>query len=68
MVAPGGTVVPGTKRPYEYGITSPGKVAWRYPRKVFSYSTPAVTDAHHDVYLGTAPERILGPTHNRSPI
>lgn len=42
-VAPNGTVILGTNDPYEYGITPAGTVAWRYPRKVFSYSTPAAT-------------------------
>ncbi|MGH9076270.1 MAG: PQQ-binding-like beta-propeller repeat protein [Acidimicrobiales bacterium] len=42
-VAPDGTVVLGTNDLYEYGITPAGSVAWRYPRNVFSYSTPAAT-------------------------
>jgi outer membrane protein assembly factor BamB len=42
-VAPDGTVILGTNDAFEYGINSTGQVAWRYPRKVFSYSTPAAT-------------------------
>lgn len=42
-VAPDGNVILGTNDPYEYGITPKGTVAWKYPRKVFSYSTPAAT-------------------------
>ncbi|MDQ6782071.1 MAG: PQQ-binding-like beta-propeller repeat protein [Actinomycetota bacterium] len=42
-VAPDGTVILGTNDAYEYGIISSGKVTWRYPRRVFSYSTPAAT-------------------------
>lgn len=42
-VAPDGTIILGTNDAYEYGITPTGTVAWKYPRKVFSYSTPAAT-------------------------
>lgn len=42
-VASDGTIVLGTNDPFEYGITPSGTVAWKYPRKVLSYSTPAVT-------------------------
>ncbi|MDQ6838194.1 MAG: PQQ-binding-like beta-propeller repeat protein, partial [Actinomycetota bacterium] len=42
-VAPDGTIILGTNDAYEYGITPAGAVAWRYPRRVFSYSTPAAT-------------------------
>ncbi len=42
-VAPDGTVILGTNDAFEYGISPAGTVAWRYPRKVFSYSTPAAT-------------------------
>lgn len=42
-VGPDGTVILGTNDAFEYGLTPAGKVAWRYPRKVFSYSTPAAT-------------------------
>ena len=42
-VGPDGTVVLGTNDAYEYGISPAGTLAWRYPRHVFSYSTPAAT-------------------------
>jgi outer membrane protein assembly factor BamB len=41
-VAADGTIVVGTNDAYEYGVSPQGKVVWKYPRKVFSYSTPAV--------------------------
>lgn len=42
-VAPDGTVILGTNDPFEYGVSPQGRVKWRYPRQIFSYSTPAAT-------------------------
>jgi outer membrane protein assembly factor BamB len=41
-VAADGTTILDTNDAHEYGLSPQGKAVWKYPRKVFSYSTPAV--------------------------